>query len=165
KLPMTQLCKPISQILGVRLPHWDNCLRVIDGPEYEQFSTQAHRLFWNSNWRIEASSNRMGFRLLGEPLSRIVQQDILSQGVFSGVIQVPPNGQPIILAAEAQSTGGYPRIGVIIHADLWKLGQARIGHYLRFKSVTIEQARQALVMQQAYLNKIDYMIRRETSHV
>lgn len=148
----------IQQILGVRLPHWNAQLRVIEGPEFAQFSAQSQADFFETGWRMDANSNRMGFRLQGVELKRDHQADILSQAVFAGVIQVPPNGLPIVLAAEAQSTGGYPRIGVIIQADRWKLGQSGIGQYVRFMRCTQAQAYQALRDQQAYLDKIEYVI-------
>jgi hypothetical protein len=73
----------------------------------------------------------MGYRLEGPELKRKQGRDMLSHGVVPGVIQVPPSGQPIILMGDAQTTGGYPKIGVIIGADLWKLAQAPLNATLR----------------------------------
>lgn len=150
-------CK-INQDVGIKLPFWDNTLRVITSAEYSQFTPKSQQSFFEQDWIVANSSNRMGFRLQGKPLNRIERTDILSQGVVRGVIQVPPNGQPIILAAEAQTTGGYPRIGTIIQADLWKLGQAGINQTLKFKPCSIDEAKEALMRQQAYLDRVEYIL-------
>ena len=84
--------------------------------------------------------------------------DAISHAVLPGTIQVPSNGQPIVLMSDAQTTGGYPRIGVVIAADLWKLAQVRLGGAVRFVRSTREEARYALAEQQAYLRQIDAAI-------
>ncbi len=76
----------------------------------------------------------MGSRLEGAELERKRAGDMLSSGVIPGTIQVPPSGQPIILMGDAQTTGGYPRIGVVIRADLWKLAQAPLSGRLRLRA-------------------------------
>jgi allophanate hydrolase subunit 2 len=77
--------------------------------------------------------------------------DMLSSGVIPGTIQVPPSGQPIILMGDAQTTGGYPRIGVVIRADLWKLAQAPLGGMLRLVRVDAAEALQAWTLQKRHL--------------
>ena len=74
--------------------------------------------------------------------------------MLPGVIQVPPSGQPIVLLADAQTTGGYPKMGVVIRADLWKLGQLRLGSTLRFVPCTLDEARDALRQRQATLDQL-----------
>jgi biotin-dependent carboxylase-like uncharacterized protein len=106
---------------------WTPELRVLPGPEYTEFGADAQQSFWQQAWAVSHQSNRMGYRLEGTPLMRAASGDLLSHAVMPGVIQVPPNGLPIVLLADAQATGGYPRIGVVIAADLWKLAQARPG--------------------------------------
>ena len=139
---------------GVLLPVLNQVIRVLAGPEMEQISSATQDAFFNHGWKVTADSNRMGFRLEGETLRRTESADLLSHGVFPGVIQVPPNGQPIILAAEAQATGGYPRIATVIQPDLWKLGQLRPGAFVHFKRVTREEAAVAKAQQQRYLDRI-----------
>ncbi|RXZ45334.1 biotin-dependent carboxyltransferase family protein [Crenobacter cavernae] len=135
---------PLKGRIGCRLPVWSPALRSIPGPEYDEFSPESRDIFWNSEWAVSPQSNRMGYRLQGEPLIREAGDDLLSHGVLPGVVQVPPNGQPIVLLADAQTTGGYPRIAVVIEADLWKLAQARPGARLRFACCTEADAVQAL---------------------
>ncbi len=139
---------------GVLLPVLNQQIRVLAGPEVEQFSAQTQNAFFSHGWKVTADSNRMGFRLEGDVLTRTEKADLLSHGVFPGVIQVPPNGQPIILAAEAQATGGYPRIASVIESDLWRLGQLRPGTFVHFKRVTREEAAAAKAHQQRYLDRI-----------
>ncbi len=139
---------------GVLLPVLNQEIRVLAGPECEQFDSATQSAFFHHGWKVTADSNRMGFRLEGDILTRTESADLLSHGVFPGVIQVPPNGQPIILAAEAQATGGYPRIATVIQSDLWKIGQLRPGAFVHFKQVTREEAAVAKAHQQRYLDRI-----------
>jgi allophanate hydrolase subunit 2 len=85
----------------------------------------------------------MGFRLQGNRLDRYLKQDLFSHAVMPGVVQVPPNGQPIVLMADAQTTGGYPRIACVIQADLWKIAQTPIGKSFCFIRTDLETARRA----------------------
>ncbi|AJC20701.1 biotin-dependent carboxyltransferase family protein [Pandoraea pulmonicola] len=149
--------------LGVRPPLWlsdplAHRVRVLPGPEYDDFTAATHKQFWENPWQVTPNSNRMGYRLAGpEPLARKKNRmnDLLSHGVLPGVIQVPPSGQPIILLADAQTTGGYPKIGTVISADLWRLGQARLGSTLYFSECTVTEAREAWREQLRYLAQIE----------
>jgi biotin-dependent carboxylase-like uncharacterized protein len=94
-------------------------IRVLRGPEYDSFTEQARTAFWSDRWRITPNSNRMGYRLEGSTLGREHESELLSHAVLPGTIQVPGNGQPIVLMGDAHTTGGYPRIAVVIAADLW----------------------------------------------
>jgi biotin-dependent carboxylase-like uncharacterized protein len=151
---------------GVRSPRWSGLavreddssrpvtLRVLPGPEFEQFTQASRDALWSHAWRITPNSNRMGYRLAGAELKRGEDGDLLSHGVVPGVIQVPPSGQPIILMGGAQTTGGYPKIGVVIGADLWKLAQAPLNATLRLEACTLQQALAAAEQQQRYLDDI-----------
>jgi allophanate hydrolase subunit 2 len=86
----------------------------------------------------------MGVRLTGEALARELRNELQSHGVVAGTIQVPPNGQPIVLAAGCQPTGGYPKIAHVISADMPKLAQAVPGDWLMFELVDAGIAEQAL---------------------
>ncbi|WP_295978385.1 biotin-dependent carboxyltransferase family protein [uncultured Variovorax sp.] len=146
---------------GVRAPDWGQpeddgaiALRVLPGPEFELFTLAAREQLWGERWRITPQSNRMGSRLEGAELKRKRSGDMLSSGVIPGTIQVPPSGQPIILMGDAQTTGGYPRIGVVIRADLWKLAQAPLNGRLRLIQVDQPQALAAWDAQQRYLSQV-----------
>lgn len=129
-------------------------LRVLPGPESGQFTAASLEALWRDPWRITPQSNRMGSRLEGFELKRRRAIDMLSSAVIPGTIQVPPSGQPIILMGDAQTTGGYPRIGVVIHADLWKLAQAPLGGRLRLEQVDAAAALSALQQRQRYLAQV-----------
>jgi biotin-dependent carboxylase-like uncharacterized protein len=146
---------------GLRGPDWGPeegdgaiALRVLPGPEFELFTLAARELLWGERWRITPQSNRMGSRLAGAELKRKRSGDMLSSGVIPGTIQVPPSGQPIILMGDAQTTGGYPRIGVVIRADLWKLAQAPLNGRLRLVQVDLGQSLAAWAGQQRYLAQV-----------
>ncbi|MBB5392198.1 MULTISPECIES: biotin-dependent carboxyltransferase family protein [unclassified Herbaspirillum] len=151
---------------GMRSPRWSGLalhedensrhvtLRVLPGPEFEQFTQASRTALWTHAWRITPNSNRMGCRLEGAPLKRKHSRDMLSHGVVPGVIQVPPSGQPIILLGDAQTTGGYPKIGVVIDADLWKLAQAPLNATLRLEPCDMQGALAARQEQQRYLDSI-----------
>ncbi len=150
---------------GLRAPDWSIrdhiadigqaiALRVMPGPEFEQFTAAAREQLWDALWRVTPQSNRMGSRLEGPELKRRRAVDMLSAGVIPGTIQVPPSGQPIILMGDAQTTGGYPRIGVVIRADLWKLAQAPLNGHLQLVQVDATTALAAWDAQQLYLRQV-----------
>jgi allophanate hydrolase subunit 2 len=93
----------------------------------------------------------MACRLQGATLQRAAPRQLNSHAVFPGLVQVPPGGAPIVLMADAQTTGGYPRIASVIAADLWRLAQVRPGAAVRFEAATRAQAQLAWQRQQKYL--------------
>jgi biotin-dependent carboxylase-like uncharacterized protein len=115
-------------------------VRVLPAAEYSQYTEAAHRALWNDGWRVTPHSNRYGYRLEGTPLLPTAPIETRSHGIVPGVIQVPPNGQPIVQMRDAQPSGGYPKIGVVIEADLWRLGQAPIGSHIRFVQTSWDEA-------------------------
>lgn len=144
RLPLAVPATLPTRRLGIRPPDWDASVRVLPGPEHSQFSLAARESFWATPWRLTPQSNRMGYRFAGPELKRVRGVELASHGVLPGVIQVPPSGQPIVLLADAQTTGGYPKIGVVIGADLWKLAQLRLGGTLRFVPCSRDDAVAAL---------------------
>jgi len=120
-------------------------LQVVLGPQDDHFGPAAQDLFLNADYRVSANSDRTGIRLLGSPISAKEgrAESILSEGVVAGTIQIPGDGQPIILLGETVS-GGYRKIATVITADLHLLGQVLPGDRVRFQAVTIREARQAL---------------------
>jgi biotin-dependent carboxylase-like uncharacterized protein len=115
-------------------------VRVLPAAEYGAYPAAAQDSFWGEPWRITPQSDRYGFRLEGTPLIASAPIELRSHGIVPGVIQLPPGGQPIVQMRDAQPSGGYPKIGTVIAADLWRLGQAPIGSRIRFVEVTWEEA-------------------------
>ena len=126
--------------------HDEGPIRVRLGPQDDHFTPAAVAAFLDGEYAATAQSDRMGMRLEGAPLAHRTPAaaDIVSDGVTPGAIQVPGNGQPIILLADCQTVGGYPKIATVISADLPRLAQARPGQALRFRAVDAVEARQAL---------------------
>jgi biotin-dependent carboxylase-like uncharacterized protein len=115
-------------------------VRVLPAGEYCCFTSAAKDVFWSQAWKITAQSDRYGYRLAGTALEFGQPVEMLSHGIVPGVIQVPSGGQPIIQMSDAQPSGGYPKIGTVIDADLWRLGQAPIGSRIRFVQTSWEEA-------------------------
>ena len=126
-------------------------VRVLPAAEYECYTEASRAAFWARPWKITAQSDRYGYRLAGEALEAIAPMEMRSHGIVPGVIQVPPGGQPIVQMRDAQPSGGYPKIGTVIEADLWRLGQAPIGSHFRFIPTTWEDAVQALEANRCWL--------------
>lgn len=127
-------------------------IRVVAGPEWEQFTAAARQLWLGEPWRIGPQSDRMGYRFEGAALERSTPSNILSEPVTFGTVQVPPDGLPIVLMAERQTTGGYPRIANVIAADLFRLAQCAPGDHVRFALVDMDAA-QRLFIERAELFK------------
>jgi antagonist of KipI len=102
-------------------------------------------------WRVSPRSDRTGYRLDGPALPVPGAATMVSEPIAPGTIQLPPDGRPIVLMADRQTVGGYPRLGAVIAADLPKAGQLWLGHEVRFVAVTLAAARAALAEQQALL--------------
>jgi KipI family sensor histidine kinase inhibitor len=118
-------------------------LRFLKGLQADWFSQEAHKVFQNAIYHLSPVSDRMGVRLEGPELERERLEEMVSQPVVAGSVQVPPDGRPIVLLADRQTIGGYPQIGHVISADLPKLARAWPGTRLRFREVTLDEARAA----------------------
>lgn len=131
--------------------HGGGPFRVILGPQLGHFLPEAVQLFLGTEFEVTPQRDRMGMRLAGSQLTHLTPQaaDIVSDGVTPGAIQVPGNGQPIILLADCQTVGGYPKIATVIAADLPRLAQLKVGHKLRFRAVDAKTAKAALVEREA----------------
>jgi antagonist of KipI len=110
-----------------------NCVK---GPEWSLFNESSQHSLFNTSFTVSNDSNRMGYRLEGNELSLIQKLEMISSAVAMGIIQVTPKGQPIILMADAQTIGGYPRIARVCAADLPKLAQCRPGDVISFIHIT-----------------------------
>jgi 5-oxoprolinase (ATP-hydrolysing) subunit C len=131
----------LQRSVGLHPSVSDGLLGLLPGPEWGQLDTDSRTAFWQADWALLPQSDRMGLRLSGPKLRR-QGFDLLSYAAFPGLVQLPPDGLPIVLAVDAQTTGGYPRIGQIIASDLWKLAQLRPGDRLQFAPVDLDTARQ-----------------------
>ncbi|KOC92939.1 5-oxoprolinase subunit PxpC [Winslowiella iniecta] len=154
QLPLGQPTHRFRKAAGVRQLLWGNRLRALPGPEYHEFSRESQEAFWRTGWKLSPQSNRMGYRLQGRTLARDSDRELLSHGLLPGVIQVPPNGQPIVLMSDAQTTGGYPRIACVIEADLYHLAQIRLGEPMHFVHCTLDEALKAKQQQQHVIDQM-----------
>ena len=121
-------------------------LRVIPGTHAEDCGRAA----WNTSWRVSSRADRMGIRLEGQPLPG-GRADMVSAAVLPGTIQLPPDGRPIILLADAQTIGGYPVVGQVIAADLPRAAQLRPGDVVQWRQVSLDEAHAAYREQAAWL--------------
>ncbi len=127
------------------IPAWDDCpiLRAVPGPQDDHFPPEGLETFFGSEYRVSPLSDRMGYRLEGSPVA-CLRAEIISDGVPSGAVQIPPDGQPLVMMADHQTTGGYPKIAVVITADLPLLAQCVPGESrVRFRAVTVFEAQRA----------------------
>lgn len=114
--------------------------RIIRGPEYDRFSASSRELLGAGVFVVSPQSNRMGLRLTGPALSLAGLYDLYSSPVATGMIQVPPSGEPIVLMADHQTIGGYPRIACVVSADLGVMAQAPPGLRIRFRAIDVAEA-------------------------
>lgn len=119
----------------------DNLLaRVVAGPEANHFTIGGLAVFLGSEFELSSQCDRMGYRLMGKRIEHSLSSDIISSGIAFGTIQVPAHGEPIIMMADRQTTGGYARIANIISADLPYLGQLQPGDKIRFEEIDLPKA-------------------------
>jgi len=119
---------------------FNNIFRVIKGTNFDYFTNHAQNIFFKEKYIVSRLVDRMGMRLDGPNLENRVNTNIKSEGLVRGVIQVPADGKPIILLSDHGTIGGYPKIGIIISADLDKIAQLIPGNKLEFKEVKLEEA-------------------------
>ncbi|MHC1481263.1 5-oxoprolinase subunit C family protein [Frateuria aurantia] len=129
-------------------------IRVLPAAEYMAFGQPAREDFWCSEWQLSSQSDRYGYRMTGPTIALEQPMDIRSHGIVPGVIQIPPGGQPIIQMRDAQPSGGYPKFGTVIEADLWRLGQTAIGSRMRFVLTDYDTAIQALAENRQWLQRM-----------
>ncbi|WP_174612934.1 biotin-dependent carboxyltransferase family protein [Virgibacillus ihumii] len=120
-------------------------IRTIPGRQSEWFTKESHALYLSEAFGVSTQSDRMGYRLNGPQLALENQKDLLSEAVSFGTIQVPPDGNPIVLMADRQTTGGYPKIGQVITADLPVMAQLKPGEKIYFNEIQHSEAQALLV--------------------
>jgi biotin-dependent carboxylase-like uncharacterized protein len=118
----------------------DAPIRVLFGPQDDEFADVTKRLFVDSDWKVSATSDRMGYRLEGPVLKHLHDHNIVTDGTVNGSIQVPGNGQPIVLMPDRGTSGGYPKIATVISPDLGRFAQIPAGRPFRFKAISMTEA-------------------------
>ncbi len=119
-------------------------LRVVMGPQDDHFTSEGLATFVESEYEVTRSSDRIGYRLRGPAVAHRDKADIVSDGVVTGSVQIPGDRQPIVMMADHQTTGGYPKIATVIRADLPLLAQCLPGDRVRFRAASVAEAQEAL---------------------
>ncbi len=142
------------------VPQLADCVeaRVILGPQADMFTETGVDTFLSAPFRVSAEADRMGYRLEGPKIEHKGKADIVSDALLPGAVQVPRDGKPIILMRDAQTTGGYPKIAVVITPDVSMLGQAGPGCSVRFSKVTLREAQESFLEFSRLLNSLSSML-------
>jgi len=138
------------------IPKWDNdvTLRILPGVDYDQFTDDAKEILTSTNFKVTNNSDRMGIRLAGTQLMHKEKADVISYPIGPGTIQVPGDGQAVIMLSDSQTVGGYTQIANVITADLYKTGQLRPGDSIRFSLISYDDALSYLKEHTGKLNSI-----------
>jgi biotin-dependent carboxylase-like uncharacterized protein len=148
----TAEARPQRKSIGLTLPSKGRALlRVMAGPQADWFEADALKTIAGVSFRISPQSNRMGYRLQGPPLPRQRDGELISEPLGIGAIQVPSAGEPILLMADRQTAGGYPKIGYVISADLPLAGQLAPGDFIEFHVCSQAEAVAALISRERQL--------------
>ncbi|RFS13507.1 biotin-dependent carboxyltransferase family protein [Emticicia sp. C21] len=140
---------------SVRPPYSESpIIRLIKGNEYDFLSAGAKKILEDEIFIISQNSNRMGFRLVGEALSLANKIELISSAVDFGTVQLLPDGQLIVLMADHQTTGGYPRLGNIVSVDLPVLAQCSIKDSVRFQFVSLAEAEELLILREQEIRRL-----------
>jgi biotin-dependent carboxylase-like uncharacterized protein len=149
RLPVAAAAPAGPELTLPTLPrHEAGPLRVIMGPQDDLFTDEGRQTFLGSDYTITSDADRMGYRLTGPKVTHANGYNIVSDGIVAGSIQVPGSGEPIVLLADRQTTGGYPKIATLASVDFPRLAQSRPGTKLRFTAID-RVAAVALLRQQA----------------
>ncbi|PYN08946.1 MAG: KipI antagonist [Candidatus Rokuibacteriota bacterium] len=138
-------------------PRWggETVLRVVLGPQADRFTNEGVVTFLDSAYEVLPQSDRMGARLNGPRIAHAGGHDIISDGIALGAVQVPGDGQPIVLLVDRQSTGGYTKIATVCSFDIARVGQAKPGQRLRFTAVDVAAAHRLLRESDAALAAVE----------
>ncbi len=126
---------------GIPILANQNLIRVTSGPEFDQFSDDQLASFFQKEYKVSMTSNRMGLRLEGIPMNMTKMKEMISSGICLGTIQINNLGLPMLLGVDAQTMGGYPRIGVVVKSDMNRVAQLAPGKVVQFKWIDLENAR------------------------
>ncbi|BCG58842.1 biotin-dependent carboxyltransferase family protein [Paenibacillus sp. URB8-2] len=134
-------------------------IRVIRGRQWDDFTLRSRQAFLQSSFHVTPQSDRMGYRLSGPSLELESPREYLSEAVALGTVQIPADGQPIVLMADRQTLGGYPKIAQVISADLPVMAQAAPGGHIAFREVSPEEAESLFIREERKLKRLKTMIR------
>jgi antagonist of KipI len=124
------------------------------GPQFDLFTERSKEEFLSEKYKVTPNSDRMGYRLSAKALKLNTAVELLSEAVTMGTIQVPNDGQPIILMADRQTIGGYPKIGYVASIDFPVLSQVMPGENLTFKEISIQDAQRLLLKRDQLISKV-----------
>lgn len=135
---------------------WNPCvnIRIVKGSEYSAFTEDSVNALTSDTFTLTTQADRMGYTFDGAKLEKKQSEELLSEGVTFGTIQVPASGKPIILMADRQTTGGYFKIGQVISADLPKLAQLQPGNEVTFELVSVQEAENALFEIEEHITEV-----------
>ena len=133
-------------------------VRVTCGSQYEQFTPESRTQFFNCPFQVTSQSDRMGYRLSGPVLTLSESLEMVSEAVALGTVQVPPDGNPIILLADRQTAGGYPKIAQVAAVDIALIAQTRPGDKIDFQEISLEVVEQLYLEREAYLQQLKQAI-------
>ncbi|MGK5507861.1 biotin-dependent carboxyltransferase family protein [Brevibacillus formosus] len=133
---------------------WESVIRVIRGDQFDDFTAESRQSFFEQAFQVSPQSDRMGYRLTGPTLALTSPLELISAAVTMGTIQVPPDGQPIILMADRQTIGGYPKIGYVATVDLPIIAQLQPGESVRFQEISLHDAQRALYERERTIHEI-----------
>ncbi|MEI4789660.1 biotin-dependent carboxyltransferase family protein [Bacillus sp. FJAT-53060] len=136
-------------------------IRVLAGRYLSYFQEESQKAFFKQPYQVTPQSDRMGCRLKGEPIRLKQKLELISEAVAFGSVQIPPDGQPIILLADRQTTGGYPRMGEVATVDLPLIAQSMPGENLYFQQIDRQEAEQALFHQEEEVRELTARIKLE----
>lgn len=150
--PGPERAGPERASAGGREAERDAPVRIVPGPQADSFTEAGLKTFLDNAYAVSRKGDRMGIRLDGPKIEHAGGFNIPSDGIVTGSVQVPGTGLPIVLLADRQTTGGYPKIGTVISADLHRLGRAAPGAAIAFSAVTADEAESIRRAQEAELN-------------
>jgi len=131
-----------------------NKVRLLEGPEFHFFENKSVKRFFNTPYEITMTSDKMGMRLMGNKIENQLTANIKSEAIIKGAIQVPADGQPIILLTDHQTIGGYPKIAVVASADFEDLIQMPPKSKISFKKINLREAKISYMLQQQTIKSI-----------
>lgn len=137
----------------------NNSVRILKGSHFSKCSGRSQTTFFTSTYIVTPQSDRMGYRLSGPKLKLDEKFELLSEAVTIGTIQLPPDGHPIILLADRQTTGGYPKIAHVISVDLSLVGQMKPGGEICFQEITLEEAEALFIEREQWMGELKKSLR------
>ncbi len=143
--------------VGSALPGYvnDPTIRVMLGSHHDWLTEESRVKFFSEEFKVTSQSDRMGYRLAGHPIQLSEPRELISEAVTAGTVQIPPDGQPIVLLADHPTTGGYAKIAQVATVDLSLLAQVKPGARIRFRAISVEDAQDLYRRQEAMLRKLE----------